>query len=203
MWAGVLGGRGVIYLPSSGERDGLVGGAGSFIVKEATSLPHIVGLQTPEPDEEVSVFAPLTGPSDDDDNEAGFLLADAAGRSRIFTFPHHRDVDMGNGWCVQKISVPGREGIAEEVRQVAFHEGRGVYVVATCAPEPFFWADEDSRHEKQDGELASFHFPCSISMFLWGCIRLSFQSEDMVWSRLLLCGNTGPCLTVSGCILLY
>jgi len=154
MWAGVLGGRGVVYVPFSGDHEDGVRRGGSFIVKEATSLPHIIGLQMPTPDEEVSVFSPLPARSDDDQEEGAFLLADAKGRARILGFPSRREVDMGSGWCVRRISVPGRAGVAEEVRQVAFHEERGLYVVATCAPEAFLWAGDDGRHEKQDGESA-------------------------------------------------
>jgi cleavage and polyadenylation specificity factor subunit 1 len=113
------------------------GGSPSLITKHATSLPQIVGLRA----ENCRAFTPLHVAT----CARGFAVLDVDGNLQECTFP--ADAWFGTGWVVRKLPLGNP---IEEVRQLAYHESRGLYVVATCRLVDFMFVEEDGRHPEQD-----------------------------------------------------
>ncbi|KAM0712189.1 hypothetical protein Q7P37_011283 [Cladosporium fusiforme] len=113
------------------------GSTPSLITKHATSLPQIIPLRV----DKCRAITPLHVASCD----RGFAILDIEGNLQECKFP--ADVWFGAGWAVRKRHVGD---LVEEVRQLAYHEGRGLYVVATCRLVDFMFVEEDGRHPEQD-----------------------------------------------------
>ncbi|KAF2764795.1 hypothetical protein EJ03DRAFT_385763 [Teratosphaeria nubilosa] len=127
MMATNVAGRSVIYLPGSSP---------SLIIKEAASRPKILGIAV----EDVRTLAPLRSVASTTDSLA---LVDKHGRLKAYSIPPASSFDTG--WQVETLSL------GEEVRHVAYHEARGVYVVLTCRDIDFEWpADIDEKVRASD-----------------------------------------------------
>jgi hypothetical protein len=72
------------------------------------------------------------------------------------------DASFSTGWSIRQLDL-GDE--AREVRHLAYHEARGLFVAATCTMVDFYFAEEDGRHTEQDGKhiVDSFHPASSAS----------------------------------------
>jgi cleavage and polyadenylation specificity factor subunit 1 len=137
-----------VYVPGSSP---------SLILKESTSVPRILGIRT----DHVQALASLRSLPGQADRIA---LIDKTGKLSSHSLPDNSW--FGLGWQVQTVDIFGGSagpGGGEEVRHVAYHEDRGVYVVATCRYVDFYFAAEDGRHDKQDGMFTFTLFPCSKS----------------------------------------
>lgn len=120
-----------------------------LITKHATSLPQILPLRLPE----CRAITPLHVAT----CAKGFAVLDSDGILQECRLP--TDLWFGTGWAVQKMPLGDP---VEEVRQLAYHEARGLYVVATCRLVDFMFVEEDGRHPEQDGK---FSFPFCSSFF--------------------------------------
>ncbi|KAK3104335.1 mRNA cleavage and polyadenylation factor subunit, partial [Teratosphaeriaceae sp. CCFEE 6253] len=77
--------------------------------------------------------------------EGHFGLVDTEGKGAEYALPGD-DTSYETGWSVQTLPMThGEEGL--EVRFVAFHEGRGVYVVA-CSREVGFVLPSEEQEEE-------------------------------------------------------
>jgi len=126
-----IGGRHTVYIP---------GKAPSLIVKEATSLPKVLGLRS----NGVTAFSPLSRSG----CENGFMLIDGEGALKEHQMP--ADAHMETGWSVHKVALSDPP---QEVRHISYHAARGVYVVATCRDVDYYLPDPDGQLE-QDGKLS-------------------------------------------------
>lgn len=125
-----IGGHQIVSIP---------GVSPSFIMRHSTSLPKVIPLRLPRCRALAAIHAPGC--------DRGFASLDMHGILAESAFP--ADAWFGTGWVVhtQALGEP-----VEEVRQVAFQEQRGMYVVATCRPTDFMFVEEDGRHPDQDGK---------------------------------------------------
>jgi cleavage and polyadenylation specificity factor subunit 1 len=113
------------------------GSSPSLITKHATSLPQIIPLRL----QKCRAITPLHVAS----CARGFAVLDVEGNLQECRFP--TDLWFGTGWVVRKLPLGNP---VEEVRQLAYHEARGLYVVATCRLIDFMFVEEDGRHPEQD-----------------------------------------------------
>jgi cleavage and polyadenylation specificity factor subunit 1 len=113
------------------------GGSPSLITKHATSLPQIIHLRL----NKVRAITPLHVAT----CARGFAVLDIEGNLQECRFPP--DVWFGTGWVVRRIPLGDP---IEEVRQLAYHEARGLYIVATSRLVDFMFVEEDGRHPDQD-----------------------------------------------------
>lgn len=127
-----IGGRHVVHIP---------GKAPSFVVKEATSLPKVLQLMASD----VLAFSTL----DRAGCQSGFGLLKGDGLVEL-TLPS--ESSFGSGWSSQLVALGDPP---QEVRHMAYHEDRGVYVVATCHDVDFSLTDADGNVEPE-GTLAQF-----------------------------------------------
>lgn len=123
-------GRNIVYVQ---------GGEPTFVVKEAFSHPKALALRT----RDVRTLVPLNHES----CENGFGLIDSLGDLKECQLPTH--TDFSSGWSVKKIALGDP---IQEVRHIAFHEERQMYIVATCRDVDFYFPEEDGRHHEQDGK---------------------------------------------------
>lgn len=143
------------------------GSAPSLIMKHATSLPQVISLRV----QQCRSITPLHAATCD----RGFALLDVEGNLQECKFP--ADVWFGTGWAIRKRHMGD---LNEEVRQLAYHEERGLYVVATCRLVDFMFVEEDGRHPEQDGKLLHF-----LSFY---CYRTS-PAPRAYTSTSLFCGE--------------
>ncbi|KAK3645120.1 mRNA cleavage and polyadenylation factor subunit [Elasticomyces elasticus] len=127
-----VGGRRCVVVPGS-----QVG----MIVKEVAGMPKVLGLRTGG---KVRTFVPGSTA------EGGFGVVDSEGKMREYGLPG--DASFETGWSVRflPLSLPmdgGPEKVME-VRFVAFHEKRGVYVVAACWDVDFHVPAEEEGESK-------------------------------------------------------
>ncbi|KAK3620886.1 mRNA cleavage and polyadenylation factor subunit [Elasticomyces elasticus] len=127
-----VGGRRCVVIP--GSRVGL-------IVKEVVGMPRVLGVRTGG---KVRTFVEASTA------EGGFGVVDKEGKVREFRLPG--DASYETGWSVRflPLSLPmdgGGEKVME-VRFVAFHEKRGVYVVAACWDVDFHMPAEEEGEGK-------------------------------------------------------
>ncbi|KAK5702243.1 mRNA cleavage and polyadenylation factor subunit [Elasticomyces elasticus] len=127
-----IGGRSCVVVP--GSQVGL-------IVKEIAGLPKVLGLRTGG---KVRTFVPGCTA------EGGFGIVDSEGKMREYRLPG--DASYETGWSVRflPLALPmdgGGEKVME-VRFVAFHEKRGVYVVAACWDVDFHMPAEEEGESK-------------------------------------------------------
>ena len=150
------------------------GVAPSFIMRHSASLPKVIPLRLPRSRALAAIHAPGC--------DRGFASLDMHGGLEECKFP--TDAWFGTGWIVRKETL-GEP--AEEVRHVAFHEERGLYVVATCRPTDFMFVEEDGRHPEQDGKSAS-SFPTAMhaSRAYTSLSSLSHGETSIVDAKLIL-----------------
>ncbi|KAK4896789.1 mRNA cleavage and polyadenylation factor subunit [Elasticomyces elasticus] len=128
----MVGGRSCVVVP--GSQVGL-------IVKEVAGMPKVLGLRTGG---KVRTLVPASTA------EGGFGIVDAEGKMREYRLPG--DASYETGWSVRflPLSLPmdgGGEKVME-IRFVAFHEKRGVYVVAACWDVDFHMPAEEEGESK-------------------------------------------------------
>ncbi|KAF2719951.1 hypothetical protein K431DRAFT_313741 [Polychaeton citri CBS 116435] len=107
----------------------------SLVLKEASSLPKVLPLH-------LSGNQKAVVPVYQDECGHGFGTIDAEGKISEYALPLH--VHFETGWSVRRVDL-GRE-----IREVSFHEEKGLYVLATCTSKDFWFAEEDNRHHEQD-----------------------------------------------------
>ncbi|KAK4499059.1 hypothetical protein PRZ48_009571 [Zasmidium cellare] len=110
-----------------------------LLLKEPSSLPRILEVRLPKATNKVTSLEPVHRSG----CERGFTFVTTNGELQECQLA--RDTWYGTGWSVQQMDFGGRE-----VRHLAYHETRGVYVVATCEDVDFYFASEDHRHPEQD-----------------------------------------------------
>ncbi|KAK5696834.1 mRNA cleavage and polyadenylation factor subunit [Elasticomyces elasticus] len=127
-----VGGRWCVVVP---------GGRVGLIVKEAVGMPRVLGLRTGG---KVRTFVPGCRAED------GFGVVDKEGKMREFRLPGDASFEMG--WSVRflplRLPMDGGGEKVMEVRFVAFHEKRGVYVVAACWDVDFHMPAEEEGEGK-------------------------------------------------------
>ncbi|KAI6828359.1 protein CFT1 [Hortaea werneckii] len=157
-----IGGRHCVYVPGSSP---------SLLVKESTSLPRVLGLRSSA----VKSFTSV--------NRAGFLdgfaLVEGDGSFVEYNLPS--GAAFGSGWHVQKLAL-GEP--AEEVRHLAYHGGRGVYVVATCRLADFYLVDQEG-HVETDGATLRPQIPQYTLHLLSAKSRQVIQSFPMPYTELI------------------
>ena len=143
-------GRAAIHVPGTPP---------SFIIKEASSLPKVLPLQA----QKFKTLIPLHHPGCD----RGFGLIGKDGSLKECQLPSN--TSLSSGWSVNKLAL-GEP--AQEVRHVAFHEERRMYVVATCRDVDFWFPEEDGRHQDQDGKSDLFSSTPFGTFLVESCFRL-------------------------------
>ncbi|KAK6430402.1 mRNA cleavage and polyadenylation factor subunit [Oleoguttula sp. CCFEE 5521] len=109
----------------------------SLLTRHAHCLPKVISLQ-------VAKCRALTTRLIDDGKQ-GLAVLQQDGTLQECTLPD--DIDFGTGWVIQRLSLGQLD---EEVRHVAFHEERNMYVVTTYRPVDFIFTDDEGRHHDQD-----------------------------------------------------
>ena len=154
-----MAGRSMVIIP---------GQAPSLLIKEAVGQPKFLGLRTGG---KVKAFVPLQPTAAVTAEKKGphFALVDADGKLKEFCLPVDGNTSYETGWSVHTVplALPTDDGErALEVRHVAFHEARNVYVVAACSEVDFMLSEEDDEgggRADQDGTLLAFvQFPSSF-----------------------------------------
>lgn len=112
-----------------------------LIIKEATTLPKVIGIRASG----VKALIPLHH----EGCAHGFGILDD---SILEECQLPNTCDFSSGWCVQKLTIGNP---SQEVRHIAFHEDRAMYVIATCKDVDFHIPEADGRHQEQDGMFAS------------------------------------------------
>ncbi|KAK5721024.1 mRNA cleavage and polyadenylation factor subunit [Elasticomyces elasticus] len=127
-----VGGRRCVVVP---------GGRVGLIVKEVVGMPRVLGVRTGGKVRTIVEASTAEG---------GFGVVDKEGKMREIRLPG--DARFETGWSVRflPLSLPmdgGGEKVME-VRFVAFHEKRGVYVVAACWDVDFHMPAEEEGESK-------------------------------------------------------
>ena len=114
----------------------------SLILKEAANLPKVLGMRA----KNVKALMPMHRSG----CEQGFATLSGDGGLRECRMP--AETSFGTGWSVrrERLGEP-----LEEVRHIAYHEERGMYVVATCRDVDFLLSEDDGRKVEQDGKSLS------------------------------------------------
>lgn len=145
-----VGGRHVVYIP---------GRAPSLMTREPTSLPKVLGLRSSG----VRAFAPLSRSGCED----AFMLIGGDGMLGEYRVP--ANITLETGWNVEKLAL-GEP--AQVVRYLAYHTGRGVYIIATCRDVDFYLVDQDG-HVDTEGQscnpLRTLHTSCTTSIYVSFC----------------------------------
>lgn len=116
-----------------------------LLLKEATSPPKILEVcQSAKRSGRVSSITPLNRI----DCQRGFATLTQSGGLVEQTLPE--GAWFGTGWSVRQNDLQ-IDGNTEEVRHLAYHKEKGVWVVGTCRKVDFWFAKEDGRHSEQDG----------------------------------------------------
>ncbi|CAK4030828.1 related to CFT1 [Lecanosticta acicola] len=113
----------------------------SLLLKDASSLPKTLEVRPTRTSTHVAVLSAINRPG----CENGFIAIEEEGSLTEAQLP--TDTWYGTGWSVKQMSIG--EG-ASEVRHLAYHETRGMFVVATSRDVDFYFAEEDGRHSEQD-----------------------------------------------------
>ncbi|KAK5116268.1 hypothetical protein LTR85_009240 [Meristemomyces frigidus] len=147
-----IGSRHVVYIP---------GKAPSLIVKQATSLPKILQLRASG----IAAFSTLSRSG----CESGFALINDDGLNEL-TLPPGTTYETGLSSHGVALGDP-----PQEVRYMAYHEDRGMYVVATCRDVDFYLTDTDGNVEQEAITLRPQipHFTLHV---------LSAKSHDIIQS---------------------
>ncbi|KAK4630456.1 hypothetical protein CLAFUW4_08619 [Fulvia fulva] len=113
-----------------------------LLVKEASSLPRVLEVKITNETNHVASLLPIHL----DHCKMGFAALGVDGSLEEYHLP--LSTWYGTGWSVQQVDL-GPDDL--EVRHLAYHENRGVYVVATCKDVDFYFAEDDHRHLGQSG----------------------------------------------------
>ncbi|KAF2217786.1 hypothetical protein CERZMDRAFT_63912 [Cercospora zeae-maydis SCOH1-5] len=114
------------------------GAPACLLLKEPSSLPRIFDVRGTGSSKQASVLSPVHRSG----CEHGFITLTPNEELQEMQLPE--DTWYGTGWSVKQ------SDLGEEIRHVAYHESRCVYVVATCREVDFYFAMEDGRHPEQD-----------------------------------------------------
>lgn len=121
----------------------LPGSPPSLLLREGASPPKILGVAVAG---DSSSLAPLNRV----DYQHGFATLSRSGGLMEHTLP--KDAWFGTGWNVKQIEL-AVDGNTEEVRQLAYHKEKSLWIVGTCRKVDFYFAKEDGRHNEQDGKF--------------------------------------------------
>lgn len=114
------------------------GGPTNLLMKESSSLPKVLEVRDTQSSQRATVMSPVHRPG----CEHGFLTINADEEVQENQLPEK--TWYGTGWSIQQVNI------GEDVRHIAYHAEREVYVVATCRDIDFYFAGEDGRHPEQD-----------------------------------------------------
>lgn len=135
------------------------GAPACLLVRESSSPPKVLELREPEGAPKLTAIASLhrTGCG------YGFLVINEKQELQENQLPE--STWYGTGWSIHQVDLGGT---GRDVRHVAYHDARGLYIVAACRDVDFYFAEEDGRHPEQDGKSqASFYrTPSSITFSL-------------------------------------
>ncbi|KAM3419764.1 Protein cft1 [Cercospora zeina] len=120
------------------EAVSIPGAPACLLLKESSSLPRIFEVRGTGSSKQAAVLSPVHRSG----CEYGFITLTPNHELQEMQLPQH--TWYGTGWSVKQADL------GEEVRHVAYHESRCVYVVATCREVAFYFAGEDGRHPEQD-----------------------------------------------------
>ena len=133
-----------------------------LILKEPTSLPKILGVQA----KHVSALFPLHHRG----CESGFGLLENGGDLKECQLP--ADCEFRSGWCIRRMHISDPP---QEVRHIAFHEERRMYVVATCRDVDFYLPGDEWRRHEQDGMFSSQSLTKALFPFSKGYVLNSLR----------------------------
>ncbi|KJX93568.1 Cleavage/polyadenylation specificity factor A subunit like protein [Zymoseptoria brevis] len=117
------------------------GAPSCLLLKEASGPPKILEVNEPNKTNTTTILTPLNRVGCED----GFATVDVHGA--LHECQLHPDAWFSTGWSIRQIDL-GDD--AREVRHLAYHEARGMFVAATCTMVDFYFAEEDGRHPEQD-----------------------------------------------------
>lgn len=150
-----LGSRFVVYVP---------GAKPSLIAKEACSLPKVLSLQVNRVQNLISIHR-------EGCQHVFGVLDHEGGWQEYRLLP---DIDTSTGWCVRRASL-----LNEEVRHVAFHDDREMYVVATCRDVDFVTGEEEAKKVSKDGKSSLQPLIRVIAPF---CLILATDAQRRITS---------------------
>ncbi|KAL1303688.1 hypothetical protein AAFC00_007041 [Neodothiora populina] len=127
-----VGGYATVFLP---------GASSSFVMRNASSLPHVVPLRG----KGVRGLCGLNSRH----REAGFAYVDQSGSLHEAQLPANAQF-CANGWTVVKHSPFSAD---HEIRHVAYHTEADLYVVVTRELVDFVAPDDDPRHPAAEEEI--------------------------------------------------
>ena len=128
----------------------------SLLLKEASSLPKVLGVRAHNVKSLISLHHKGC------EHGFGILKENGLEECQLPT-----DADFSSGWCVRKLAIGDP---AQEVRHIAFHEDRQMYVLATCRNVDFYFPEEGGRHQDQDGMSIPYNIPISELNILSRCV---------------------------------
>ncbi|KXT13257.1 hypothetical protein AC579_2488 [Pseudocercospora musae] len=114
-----------------------------LLLKEPSTLPRVLEIRQDAESNRLSMICPINRVG----CETGFFTINTDEELEEQQLP--RDTWYGAGWSVHQVTIGSSEQV-EDVRRIAYHEERGLYVVATCRDVDFYFAEEDGRHPEQD-----------------------------------------------------
>lgn len=114
------------------------GSSASFVIKEATSLPHVVNVRG----KDIKGLCGLNSRR----CETGFSYVDLSGQLHEGQLPFGARF-CANGWNVRKLSPFSPD---HEIRNIAYHTEHDVYVVMTRQSVDFQPPEDDPRHPAAD-----------------------------------------------------
>ena len=113
----------------------------TLIVREGYSLPHAFPLHSGT---KLTSLTPIHTPG----CPYGLFIGDVDGNVGEHALPSN--LEYGTGFAVERLALGDP---AQEVRHVAFHEDRGMYVVTTCSDVDFVFPADDGRRQEEDGKF--------------------------------------------------
>jgi cleavage and polyadenylation specificity factor subunit 1 len=120
----------------------------SLILRSASSSPKVLEIRSTDEHGHVQRISSLNTPR----CQQGFLTVDSGGTLKEFRLPE--GAWFSSGWSVRQLDLGG------ELRHLAYHTSREVYVVATSRDVDFYFSEDDNRHPEQDGKyMIFFHIP--------------------------------------------
>jgi cleavage and polyadenylation specificity factor subunit 1 len=126
------------------------GALACVLLKESSTVPKVLEVRGAQASSQVTTLSPIHRAG----LEHGFMHINDQEELQESQLPP--DTWFGLGWSISQTSLGGQ---GNDVRHLAFHEPRGLYVVASCRNVDFYFAEEDGRHPEQDSKSNS---PCSI-----------------------------------------
>ena len=114
----------------------------SLLLKPSSSLPRILEIRGLTESSKTLTLSSLNRRG----CEGGFVLVQADGEVVECQLPQNAWYDAG--WAVRQVELDG----AGEVRHIAYHEERGIFILSTRHNVDFHFAEDDVRHQDHDGK---------------------------------------------------